>query len=58
MMTTLVLKRECAKMLETICELEYEAQTLGGTGCVDLTLENELIRQEIKLYRTLIEQII
>ena len=44
------LKRERKEMLEQITELEYQAQALRGQGYMDLTVENELLRQEIKVF--------
>ena len=43
------LKRERMEMLEQITELEFQAQALRGQGYMDLTVENQLLRQEIKV---------
>lgn len=45
----LQLKRERSEFLDTISDLEYTVQTLRGQGVLDLTKENELLRQEIKV---------
>ena len=43
------LKRERADLLDKITELEYSVQALRGQGVLDLSKENELLKQEIKV---------
>ena len=43
------LKRERKEMLEQITQLEFQEQTLRGQGYMDLSAENDLLRQEIKV---------
>lgn len=51
------LKRERAELLHTIAQLEFEAQALRGQGYVNISLENELLKNEIKRHRGYIERI-
>ena len=50
------LKRERAELLHSIAQLEYEAQALRGQGYVNISLENELLKKEIKRHRGYIER--
>lgn len=45
----LSLKRERKELLCTIADLENMVQAMQGEGYIDLTLENELLRKEIKV---------
>ena len=46
----IALKRERMELMEQITELEFQAQALRGQGCMDLSVENELLKQEIKVF--------
>lgn len=45
----LQLKRERVDMLKRLAHLEYLVQALRGQESIDLTAENDLLREEIKV---------